>query len=67
MKKEYKIGEGKELYCIIDLSKDCPWYIKWNPLTRLFLTFSWYQRYIDLMDEDGNVRRVYEKLEENKK
>jgi len=61
---KYKIGEGKELYSIIDMSENTPWYIKYNPLMKLLLTFFWYQRYIDVIDDNGNVERIYEKLEE---
>lgn len=63
---KYKIGEGKELYGILDLTKDAPWYIKFNPIAKMFFTFFWYQRYVDLMDEQGNVTRVYEKFEGKK-
>ena len=61
-KKEFKVGEGKELYKILNLSKGFPWWIRWNPIAILMLTFYEYRRYIDLMDEEGNVRRIYEKV-----
>jgi len=65
-KQEFKLGEGRELYCIIDFSEKLPWYVRWNPILKLLLTYFWYQRYIDVIDDKGNVRRIYEKLEEDK-
>ena len=66
MKNNYKLSEGKELYAIIDYSEKLPWYIRWNPFLKLALTYFWYQRYIDVIDEKGNVKRIYEKTGKEK-
>lgn len=58
--KKYKIGEGKELVGIIDLFENMPWWIRWNPMARLLGTFYEYRRYIELIDEKGNVEKIYE-------
>jgi len=64
---EYKIDEGEELYEVVDNLEKAPWYIRWNPLLRLLFIEFITKKYVDVMDEEGNVRRIYEKLNKGEK